>query len=428
MKNEEQKKKRDSKVDGMNESMLIEKVKAKIEDAVRGIVEECVLKKHRVQMNKKMGCIGSNIRLIGGEIIGEEAILEVLRDRLKGDEYSELRIEKGFFNIYPSKWVMPELKMEQSKKDKPKEKKVKGEEEKKEEIEYPKNHFKNYLLEFNTHDLPYGMLPVHNYTIELHKAMFTEELFQLYLKYEKAVHGKDREATNLQRFLCNSPIFDPDVDLNIAESPSLLEATQIDATFRVFKDEGIYPGFGTFHLYHRIDGKLVAVNVIDILKEVYVSAYCLYDPDMSFLCLGVVTAIREFEYMRLIKEKYNPALKYYQLGEMVITCPKVNYKLNYKPGLIICPRTKKMIPLDKCLDTINLIAMMPIEEKQLLPYVQLDDIPENIVLRNERLPHLLGPVLEKFPFVYEERTWLSLGSLNEQGKKIIIPSLLEMMI
>lgn len=53
-------------------------------------------------------------------------------------------------------------------------------------------------------------------------------------------------------------------------------------------------------MYHRIDGKLVAVNDIDILETVFVSAYCIYDPDMNFLSLGVVTAIRELEYMRLL--------------------------------------------------------------------------------------------------------------------------------
>ena len=74
---------------------------------------------------------------------------------------------------------------------------------------------------------------------------------------------------------------------------------------------GVYPGYGTFHMYHRIDGVLVAVNVIDILSEVFVSAYCLYDPAYNFLSLGVVTAVKELEYLRLIKEKHNPQMKYY---------------------------------------------------------------------------------------------------------------------
>ena len=131
----------------------------------------------------------------------------------------------------------------------------------------------------------------------------------------------------------------------------------IDDTFREKDaDLGVYPGKGTFHIYHRIDGRLVAVNVIDILDNVYVSAYCLYEPDMSFLQLGVVTAVKELEFMRMIREKYNPQLKWYQLGELVVTCPKVNYKLKYKPGYFICPRTKKIIPAEECLEKIKIIS------------------------------------------------------------------------
>ncbi len=178
--------------------------------------------------------------------------------------------------------------------------------------------------------------------------MFTEELYEVYHRYEKAVHGKDRERENLQRFLCNSPVYVPERDVEMAQSSSLLDCQKVDESFRQFKDEGVFTGYGTWHMYHRINGKLVAVSVIDILKETLVSCYCLYDPEFSFLSLGVLTAIREFEYMRFLKQNYLPTLKYYQLGEMVITCPKVNYKMNYKPGLVICPRTKKLISFDEC--------------------------------------------------------------------------------
>lgn len=150
---------------------------------------------------------------------------------------------------------------------------------------------------------------------------------------------------------------------------SLIDPSELDNTFRVFKDEGIYPGFGTHHMYHRIDGRLVAVTVIDILPTCLVSCYCIYDPDFRFLTLGVVTAIRELEYIRYLKKHHLPNLKYYQLGEMVVTCPKVNYKLNYKPGLIICPRTKQLVPLEKCESQIRMIASLPLQEKIDLPYI-----------------------------------------------------------
>ena len=40
-------------------------------------------------------------------------------------------------------------------------------------------------------------------------------------------------------------------------------------------------------------------------------------------------AIREIEFCRMAKEIYNPKLEYYQLGDYVMDCPKVNYKANY---------------------------------------------------------------------------------------------------
>jgi arginyl-tRNA--protein-N-Asp/Glu arginylyltransferase len=95
--------------------------------------------------------------------------------------------------------------------------------------------------------------------------MFTEELYALYVRYEQFVHKKDRERDQLKRFLCNSPVYDPNVDHEIRDWPCLIEHENIDDTFREFKDEGVYPGLGTYHMYHRIDGKLVAVTVIDIV-------------------------------------------------------------------------------------------------------------------------------------------------------------------
>jgi arginyl-tRNA--protein-N-Asp/Glu arginylyltransferase len=70
-------------------------------------------------------------------------------------------------------------------------------------------------------DTPAGVKPKHVYTIELHRAMFTEELYELYIRYEKAVHKKDRERDNLKRFLCNSPVYDAEKDFIIRDSPSL---------------------------------------------------------------------------------------------------------------------------------------------------------------------------------------------------------------
>ena len=50
--------------------------------------------------------------------------------------------------------------------------------------------------------------------------------------------------------------------------PAPLNYEEIDEGIE-FKDEGINPGLGTFHMYHRIDGKLVAVGNIDIMSTIF---------------------------------------------------------------------------------------------------------------------------------------------------------------
>ena len=184
------------------------------------------------------------------------------------------------------------------------------------------------------------------------------------------VHKKDRPKDQLDRFLCNSPLYDPSNEPRKAGASSLVNSNQIDKIFHEFKDEGHYPfSKGSYHFYHRIDGKLVAVGDIDICDKYFNSAYFIYDPDYMFLNLGVMGAIREIEFCRMIRKKHNPNLIWYQLGEMVSDCPKVNYKCNYQPGIVLCPRTKDPLPYTDCKDMINIYKGMPMEEKVQMPFL-----------------------------------------------------------
>ena len=82
------------------------------------------------------------------------------------------------------------------------------------------------------------------------------------------------------------------------------------------KHPELYPDYyGTYNLIHRLDGKIVAVTVIDILTNYLSSLYCYYDPDFSFLDLGVVTAIREIEYMKSFQELIDKNFTYYTMGK-----------------------------------------------------------------------------------------------------------------
>lgn len=124
-------------------------------------------------------------------------------------------------------------------------------------------------------------------------------------------------------------------------------------------------------MLHRIDGVLVAVGFFDLTTKYFDSAYFIYDPAYKFLNLGVMGAVREIEYCRMIKQIYNPRLEFYQLGDIVMDCPKVNYKANYLPGLVMCPYSKLNVPFEIAKETIDLYKSLTVAEKKGLPFIKL---------------------------------------------------------
>lgn len=50
----------------------------------------------------------------------------------------------------------------------------------------------------------------------------------------------------------------------------------------------------------------------------------------------------------------------------MLSCSKVNYKLNYQPGYLICPLTKKLIPFEQAKPELERILSMSFAEKKKL--------------------------------------------------------------
>ena len=201
----------------------------------------------------------------------------------------------------------------------------------KEKEKYNLEYFKEIVTE------PEIYLPLkHIYTIELTDKIElerTEERYLLYQKYQLAVHKETTTVESYNNFIGVSPIINRYINL----PPDLNTKT---------RHPELYPKhYGMHNLIHRIDGKIIAVTVIDILPNYFESLYCYYDPDFSFLDLGVVTAIREIEYAKSIQELINKNLTYYTMGEMSLSVKKLQYKSNYSPMEIMDPYTGIYIPL-----------------------------------------------------------------------------------
>lgn len=48
------------------------------------------------------------------------------------------------------------------------------------------------------------------YRVEIVRAVFEKEAFEIFKKYEKHIHGKDDKSRDgYEKFLCSSPLYDP---------------------------------------------------------------------------------------------------------------------------------------------------------------------------------------------------------------------------
>jgi hypothetical protein len=55
---------------------------------------------------------------------------------------------------------------------------------------------------------------------------------------------------------------------------------------------------GSHHVLYRLDGKIIAIAVLDLLPNAVSSVYFIWDPDYAGLSLGKLSALREAQMVR----------------------------------------------------------------------------------------------------------------------------------
>lgn len=163
--------------------------------------------------------------------------------------------------------------------------------------------------------------------IRLKKSSFDPKEFALYRRYQMKVHNEKPDhvtESSYRRFLVDSPL-----------------------VFVPSSGDGTVPpcGFGSFHQQYVIDGRLVAVGVIDILPKCFSSKYLFWDPDYAFLSLGNYTALREIGWVKE-NQVHCPSLQYYYLGYYIHSCSKMRYKAAYHPSELLCPLRYQWVSFD----------------------------------------------------------------------------------
>jgi len=154
--------------------------------------------------------------------------------------------------------------------------------------------------------------PAYKFEVSLEGDSCTKEKHEVMLKYQTKVH-QDPEwrwsEASFKRFLCNG----------------------LDR--KILKIKGKTMKLGTYHQCYRIDGKLVAVGVLDLLPHAVSSVYLFYDPDYQEWDWGKISALRE------IALAMEGGYDYYYMGYYIHSCIKMRYKGRFEPSYILDPES-----------------------------------------------------------------------------------------
>ncbi|XP_017493621.1 PREDICTED: arginyl-tRNA--protein transferase 1-like [Rhagoletis zephyria] len=164
--------------------------------------------------------------------------------------------------------------------------------------------------------------------------------YNVFRKYQMNIHMEPERKVSYRgftQFLVDSPIKYQSVGapINSSESGDMVRF------------------YGSFHQHYYIDERLIAVAVLDILPNCISSVYLYYDPEFSFLNLGVYSALTEIALVRKFM-KFLPDLKYYYMGYYIDSCPKMKYKGQFLPSDLLCCETFRWVSLESC--TAKLLA------------------------------------------------------------------------
>ncbi|KAK8086341.1 arginine-tRNA-protein transferase [Apiospora phragmitis] len=158
-------------------------------------------------------------------------------------------------------------------------------------------------------------LPLHKFEVTLEPDVFTEEKYAVFENYQRVVHHEGPDSISrdgFKRFLCASP----------------LRRTVFRSA-----DDGKERQLGSYHQCYRLDGKLVAIGVLDLLPDCVSAVYFLYHESIHKWQPGKLGALRE---IALATEK---GYRWWYPGYYIHTCPKMKYKMDYAPQFLLEPDT-----------------------------------------------------------------------------------------
>ncbi|CAL8470792.1 g10334 [Coccomyxa elongata] len=110
--------------------------------------------------------------------------------------------------------------------------------------------------------------------------------------------------------------------------------------------------FGSYHQQYWIDGELVAVAVLDVLPGCLSSVYFFWEPTLSFLTLGKVSALQEIAFVQAAASTC-PSLHYYYMGYFIPSCSKMRYKAEFRPSDLLCMHLGCWVPAERAVPALD---------------------------------------------------------------------------
>ncbi|KAL3462878.1 arginine-tRNA-protein transferase [Aspergillus heterothallicus] len=161
--------------------------------------------------------------------------------------------------------------------------------------------------------------PAHRFEVNIEGDTVSQAKFELFRKYQTKVHKEDVskwQTKDFKRFLCSG-----------------LKRSEPDTSEELRR-------LGSWHQCYRLDGKLIAVAVLDLMPSGVSSVYLFYDPEYEHWEFGKLSAMREIA--MAIEDNY----RYYYMGYYIHSCQKMRYKGFFRPQYILDPESPSWDPLD----------------------------------------------------------------------------------
>jgi arginine-tRNA-protein transferase len=214
----------------------------------------------------------------------------------------------------------------------------------------------------------------HTFQMRLIKSQFIEEEYQIFRKYQMIVHKEDESEITKNSFI-----------RFLVKNPLVVSDEKDPANFLFDRETNEQIMYGAYHQQYILDGKVIAVGVLDMLPNCLSSVYFFYDPEYSYLNLGVLSALFEIDWTKKHKN-LSDSFHYYYLGYYIHSCTKMRYKGQYKPSDLLCPETYRWVPLEMC---------TPLLEKQ--KYCRLFQPQSNRSKNSDDNNNNNSPPTESFP-------------------------------